>query len=180
MRITFPTPGKLLCLFICLAALICTGCYSELHVKPYAESAKPRYVMVCGELKYNGNKRYLPATVGSCQPDAGNYTIEFVHEQDYTGTKPEHEALLSLMPGTMFGVPTGKDKVLAYAQLKVSRNGREVAKYLAGCMKENYRSLYSGGVDNSIGREQCLDALKINLEAQMLRDEEFWKQDRAR
>lgn len=177
-----PTPlfGLLRGVLCCALLLACAGCYSELRVKPFAESAKQRYVMICGELTYSGNQRYLPATVGACPAGPGGYSISFAHEQDYTGTKAEHEALLSLMPGTMLGVPTGKDKVLAYAQLKISRNGHELAKYLAACVKETYRTLYSGGVDNSGGREQCLDALKLNLEAQMLRDEDFWKSNAQR
>lgn len=160
---------------LALPLLLLAGCYSELKVKPYAETGRQPYVMVCGEIKVTGNRRYLPATVSECAtPCAGAYLAEFLHEQDYTGTKADEELLMTLMPGTMLGVPTGKDKVLVYARLRISCSGEEIATYRAACSKESYRNVYSGGVDNTAGRAECLEALKVNLEQQMLRDEPFW------
>lgn len=160
----------------CLAALLLTGCYSDLKVKPYAETGRQPYTMVCGEVMVHGNKRYLPATVGECgNQTTPGYVIDFLHEQDYTGTTAEQELALSLMPGTMLGVPTGKDRVLVYARLRVSLGEKELALYRAACVKESYRTIYSGGVDNTGGRAECLEALKMNLEQQMLGDESFWK-----
>lgn len=157
------------------------GCYSNVRVKPYAESTKPAYIMACGEIKYSGNKRYLPSTVSACEAvQEHQYTIEFLHEQDYTGTKAEYEVALSMLPSYILGTPTGMDKVLAYSILKISRDGKELATYRAACVKESYRSIFSGAVDNSEGRVQCLDALKLNIENQMLRDEDFWTKNAVR
>lgn len=157
------------------------GCHSEIKVKPHAETGKQPYLMVCGDLKYSGNKHYLPSTVAGCGNEtAPAYLIEFFHEQDYTGTKAEYEMALSMLPSYLFGSPTGTDKVLVYSRLRISQQGKELATYRGACVKETYRSLYSGGVDNSEGRVKCLEALKVNLEQQMLRDEAFWKNPSAR
>jgi len=132
------------------------------------------YVMVCGDIRYAGNALYLPSTVAACENGSGGYTVFFSHEQDYSGTSEAYELALSLLPSYMVGSPTGKDKVYVYSQLKVSQDGREVATYSAACLKESYRTIFSGAVNNSEGRLQCLNALRANIENQMLRDEQFW------
>ena len=153
-----------------------SGCYSKVSVRPYVEAAKTPYVMVCGEIRYSGNMRYLPSTVASCGQESGNYTMTFSHEQDYIGTSEAYEVALSMLPTYIVGSPTGKDKVHVYSQLLISCDRHEVAKYSASCVKESYRSIFSGAVNNSDGRMQCLDAIRINIENQMLRDEQFWNQ----
>ncbi|HWR04292.1 MAG TPA: hypothetical protein VN419_09755 [Humidesulfovibrio sp.] len=160
---------------VCLgSALAVCGCYGRMSVRPHVEAVKKPYVLACGDIQYDGNARYLPATVAACESGSGSYTMSFSHAQDYTGTRAEYELVLSLLPSYLVGSPTGKDKVYVYSQLKVAQDGREVATYSAACLKESYRTIFSGAVNNSEGRLQCLDALRVNIENQMLRDEQFW------
>jgi len=160
---------------VCLGSVLAAcGCYSKISVRPYVEATKKPYVMACGDIQYAGNARYLPSTVAACETDSGKYTMSFSHDQDYAGTSAEYEMVLSLLPSYIVGSPTGKDKVYVYSQLKVSQDGREVATYSAACLKESYRTIFSGAVNNSEGRLQCLEALRANIENQMLRDEQFW------
>ena len=160
---------------VCLGwVLAACGCYGRVSVRPHVEVTKKPYVLACGDIQYAGNARYLPSTVAPCETGSGDYTMSFSHEQDYTGTSAEYELVLSLLPTYIVGSPTGKDKVYVYSQLKVSQQGHEIATYSAACLKESYRTIFSGAVNNSEGRLQCLEALRVNIENQMLRDEQFW------
>lgn len=158
----------------CLAAIsLLFGCEGKIYTKPYAATANSPYTVVCGDVQYSGDKQHLPSTVANCRDNSRKFVIEYSYEQDNVGTSTENElAYKILLP---IGTPTGVDKVLVFSHMNVFSEGKDVARYSATCVKEYYRSIFFKSVDNAKDTVQCLDALKVNIESQMMRDELFWK-----
>jgi hypothetical protein len=159
----FPMKGCAL-----LIGLFLVSCGVNVTVKPevsFSNNHNP--VIVRGDIVYEGNPIYLPATVE--QKKGANVTIKYAYVISYDGTG-KAEIIAAFLPTTLLGMPTGADDVMAIGKLEIFKDNSLLKTYVGEVMVSKPRSLFLGGVDKTELRRLALTSLKENIELQMRSD----------
>ena len=156
---------KRVCLL--LMALLLVSCSANISVKPEVPFSDNQ-IVVRGDVAYEGNSSYLPATVQ--HQNGSEVTIKYAYVVSYDGTGLGTEMLTGFLPTTLVGTPTGGDSVTVAGKLEIFKNGQLFRTYVAEARVLKPRSLFLGGVDKTELRRLALISLKENIEQQMRND----------
>lgn len=155
-------------LIIIVHSLLLVSCAASVTVKPEVSiSNNINPIVVKGNVVYEGNPSYLPATVE--HKSGTDITIRYEYAVSYDGTG-KVEMLTAFLPTTILGTPTGGDDVIAVGKLELSKNNKIIKSYVGEVTVSKPRSIFLGGVDKTELRRKALSSLKENIEIQMKND----------
>jgi hypothetical protein len=154
----------LICLLFYLVA-----CAPAVRVSPQPGIHDTVSHIVCGEVEYTGNKKYLPQTVCQSNHNPG-LIVRFSHDVNYGNSSTKNDMILSLIPTTALGTPVGEDTTAAFAELEIIKNGTCIKKYSAACTINTHRTLFSGAANYTESRDKALIEVRKSIESQMLAD----------
>lgn len=155
-------------------SLFLVSCTASLNVKPDVSISNIRNsIIVLGNVVYEGNPKYLPATVE--QKSGTEITIRYEYVVSYTGTGNE-EFFTAFIPTTIIGTPTGIDDVIAIGKMELSKSSKIIKTYVSEARISKPRSIFLGGVDKTEMRHKALTSIKENIELQMENDFSFLSQ----
>lgn len=159
---------------ISVFSLFLISCSANVSVKPEVSITDNRNsIIVMGNVVYEGNPKYLPATVK--QKTGTEVAIRYEYVVSYTGTGNE-EILTAFIPTTIIGTPTGIDDVIAIGKMELSKNSKIIKIYVSEARISKPRSILLGGVDKTEMRHRVLTSIKENIELQMENDFSFLSQ----
>ncbi|GAM10325.1 hypothetical protein OR1_02614 [Geobacter sp. OR-1] len=114
------TPFVLKVVIILVISLLLVSCTANVTVKPEVSlSNNLNPIIVSGNVVYEGNPSYLPATV--VHKSGTDITIRYEYAVSYDGTG-KVEILTAFIPTTILGTPTGGDDVIAVGKLELTKN----------------------------------------------------------
>ena len=149
-------------------SLFLISCSASVSVKPEVSISNIRNsIIVMGNVVYEGNPKYLPATVE--QKTGTDITIRYEYVVSYTGTGNE-EFFTAFIPTTIIGTPTGIDDVIAIGKMELSKSSEIIKTYVSEARISKPRSIFLGGVDKTELRHRVLTSIKENIELQMEND----------
>jgi hypothetical protein len=155
-------------LSIIVLSLLLLSCAASVTVKPEVSIPNNNNpITVRGNIVYEGNPSYLPATVE--QKSGTDITIRYEYAVSYDGTG-KVEILTAFLPTTILGTPTGGDDVIAVGKLELTKNSKIIKSYVSEVTVSKPRSIFLGGVDKTELRCIALTRLKENIEIQMKND----------
>lgn len=153
---------------ILFSSVFLLSCGASVTVKPdvsLLDTHGPTRVK--GNIIYEGNPIYLPATVE--QKSGTDITIKYEYTLSYSGTG-QAEFIAAFIPTTLLGTPTGGDWITAVGRLEILRSSKILKTYTGEVMVSKLRSLFAGGADKTELRRLALTSLKENIELQMKND----------
>ncbi len=159
-------------IILVLGTFFLFGCAEQLKIKPDV-SRTDIAIVVSGKIDYSGNRDYLPNTIAEDNLQHSDIIIKYEHSVSYGGTTPGTDLITAFIPTTLLGTPTGNNELFIQGKLEIYKSSTIIKSYIAECVVEKSRSVWSG-IDYSELRRRGLLAIKENIEMQMMSDKNFF------
>ena len=149
---------------------VLAGCATEMHVRPEVGPMPAGAVSISANVVFDGNKDYLPRNLQQDNSNPAGVTVYYRYEVAY-GTKDLGAAAL-YDPFTIFGLPTGKDILTIYAELRIQRGSQILKAYQSACQVVQRSNLWTNRTQTELRRDGLL-AVRDNIESQLAQDREY-------
>ena len=158
-------------LLIGIFFILLYGCATTMEIKPQVAQIDNVDFRIKGKIIYEGNKEYLPRVLVD-EPISDNQLIfKYMYKAVY-GKHDVPDLVALYNPLTIVGFPTGENTLTIIGKLDVLKGEEVIKSYMATCILEKTRSLFSEGTFTEM-RKKGLIAVRDNIETQMYLDKDY-------
>lgn len=162
---------RLLSLGFYIFFILLCGCATTMKINPQVTQMENINFQIKGKIICEGNKEYLPQVL--VEESAPNSKLIFKYVYNAIYGKHDVPDLVALYnPFTIVGFPTGENTVTIIGKLDVLKGEEVVKSYIATCVLEKTRSLFSEGTFTEM-RRKGLIAVRNNIEVQIYLDRSY-------
>lgn len=160
-------------LLIGMFSILIYGCATTMKIEPEASQIDNIDFRIKGKVIYEGNKEYLPRVLIDEPISESELILKYIYQAIY-GKHDVPDLVALYNPLTIVGFPTGENTLTIIGKLDVLKGEEVIKSYVATCILEKTRSLFSEGAFTEM-RKKGLIAVRNNIEAQVYLDRDHWE-----
>ncbi len=164
-------PKRLLSFGFSMFFVILCGCATTMRVNPQVTKMENIDFQIKGKIICEGNKEYLPRILVDEPVPNPKFVLKYVYNAVY-GKHDVPDLVALYNPLTIVGFPTGENTVTIIGKLDVMKGEEVIKSYIATCVLEKTRSLFSEGTFTEM-RKKGLIAVRNNIEVQVYLDKNY-------